>query len=165
MSSEDVIRTIDVRTPEMKARDEFVLGLHQVAQFYSDNPNMPLPAPYYRRFDVEVPNKESLNDAVMAMRPCKKRDRGFDFIWTRKFGGITVTMSIYKSKVCERVKTGKQILIPATPASPGEPERYEDETVWKCDQIPENGDDDAAPIDEKLASDLNEIAAGDHPAG
>jgi hypothetical protein len=141
---DEMQRYLDERTPEQISHDEFVLGLRQLAQFYSDNPDFPVPAQWYRNFSIEVSKKDSLASLVKQMAPAKKKSTEYDFEWQRDFGNVQLRLSIYKSKVCRQIKTGNKTWVPEEPPKEARPGYWKEEVKWECDGVP-NGDNDETP--------------------
>ena len=123
-------------------QEKFATSLRELADFYDAHPNFPVAPQWYLNFEVEAFNTEDLNALVMEMRPCKKKSTGYNFEWKRMFGIISLKLSIYKSKVCKKVKTGKKTWIPETPPKEAVPGFYREEEKWECDDVPGNGDDE-----------------------
>jgi hypothetical protein len=126
--------------PEPSPQDKLIDSLEQLITFYKDNPEFPIPPEWYLHFNIEVAKSEDLAPVVKMLAPCKKRSSSYDFQWSRKFGIWDIRVSVYKSKVCQKVKTGKKKWIAEKPPTEAVPGFWQEEEVWECDGIP-NGDD------------------------
>ena len=100
-------------------RQAFIDGLHQIADFLAEHPEVPLPylggdiragiprhcLPIYL---VSGPQREDLAVIAKAMGSASKvvDPDGDRFYVTRRFGAITLAASASRDEVCERVVVG-----------------------------------------------------------
>lgn len=121
----------------------YIDGLRGLADFYETHPN--LPAPVCTTEAVILPNsKQELAALARAAGSLEKTEYcdGY-FLLKKDFGPIVFRLLVEKSKTCERVKVGEDI-IPAEPEHvvpehtvpeaviPAKPERVIEKFEWKC---------------------------------
>lgn len=101
-------------------RQDFIDGLHQIADFLAEHPEVPLPymgpSPGAKVWGSSMPiylvsdkgQRETLAEIARAMGSVEKHvDDGLGrFYVVRHFAGIALVASAERSEVCERVVTG-----------------------------------------------------------
>lgn len=99
------------------ARQAYIDGLHQIAEFLAEHPEVPLPHLSSYVGDTYGPvltiwllreARESMADVARAMGKAEKwaDDRTGEFKIYRQFAGIKLIASAHRAEVCERVVTG-----------------------------------------------------------
>jgi hypothetical protein len=104
--------------------NEFVNSLHQLANLYEANPDLPLP--YLDQLNAYV-EAAALPSIARSLGSCEKKVADSYFYLQKKLGGITLSFNVNREDVCERIVTGKRH-IPARVT-----EAYDEEIVeWHC---------------------------------
>ena len=106
-------------------RKAFCDGLVDLAEFYRNNPNIPLP--YFTGFSIGADSKQAFAKIVRALGTCKKSFNDYAVNAVKEVGPFSIYVSTTRENICEKVVTGKRI-VPAYFA----PEREEDIIEWKC---------------------------------
>lgn len=128
-----VERTKKERRKDME-RDEFVIGLRQLADLFESNPALQRPhSEYY--VCVSAHSVEELATAARALGSAEKRaDEHFFNVW-RKFGPIRLVYYIARSNVCAATVVGKKTVKRVKEITPAVTEIVEEEVDvvrWDC---------------------------------
>ncbi len=111
---------------EQKRHRDFVKGLREMADWYEQHPETPIPAA--PSFMIMVNDGVSFRKAVQAARSGKKTEFGNYIGFSKMFGGVGWTIAISRSVICERIQVGER----EVPAEPAKPARTEPIYEWKC---------------------------------
>lgn len=106
---------------DIDARQAYIDGLHQIADFLAEHPEVPLPlmgdyvsGEYLPTFAIytqhlgrgdERDQRTALADVARAMGKAEKSTR-YEFAIWRKFAGIVLAAYAKRDEVCDRVVTG-----------------------------------------------------------
>lgn len=126
----------------MTDRDNFILGLRQLADFLGTHPECPIPWSTTLYKTVEG---SEVRKVARALRSFKKEYQGNDFHMTKKFGSIELSYYTNRENVCRKVTIGTrevpEMIIAAKPeqfipASEEQiiPAHTEEITRWVCSE-------------------------------
>lgn len=117
-------------TEELKS-NPFVESLRELADFYEQNPTLPIPTRQtINLFDITV---EQIKDFITLSKKTVKKSWIESFFYaTIPFGShINLDLNIARNKVCEKIIT-KRKTIKQIPISYEEKEIEEEIIEWKC---------------------------------
>ena len=110
---------------------EYAAGLRQIADWYAQHPEIPLPSPNLGIYTCN--GRETAATVSRALGHAQKRTDGIDeelFVLHRDFGAVNLAFYFYRADVCTRKVLGTErveaVLAPA----------YDREIVeWECEPL------------------------------
>ena len=111
-----------------EARDKFITGLRELADFLESHPGAPIPLHGYT-FNLFVETPQQMAEAARAIGSARKLRLDTWFAITRTFGSITYDVNIAREKVCVAKVVGERV-VPEQVI----PEHVEMETEWECSE-------------------------------
>jgi len=115
----------------------FINGLHDLADFLHNHPDLPLPYGDLSCWDHGAESIESASKIARALGTFEKKE-GVSYLYLNKeFGPIQLQYAFPRSAVCERVVVGtREVEREVTPTHDRVFEMVEEEIVeWKCPSL------------------------------
>jgi hypothetical protein len=112
----------------MNNREEFIKGLRDIADFFEDRPELPIPN-YGESFYIWEKSLVNARERAIQMAPAEKIYLESYFNLQRRFGPHKVVVSWARDAICERVQVGTKH-VPAYTVEAHEEPVYE----WDCGQ-------------------------------
>lgn len=114
---------------------EFADSLREVAAFFEQHEELPVPGGLVSIGWYEPSGKEQMTAIAKAFGTCKKKFEGEWFRLIKTFGVITLTATDLRSSVCERVQVGTKVIpeqiSPAVEARPEEVIPEHEEAIYE----------------------------------
>ena len=117
----------------MTAREQFIQGLLDAADFFAKNPDIDTPSSL--TINQWLSSRDEMAKYARVKGGWKKEYWDTNFALRREFsGGVVFDVNISRNEVCRQVVVGKKT-VAAEPAKliPASPEREIDVTEWVCD--------------------------------
>ena len=120
----------DMVTPnvlEKTKQQHFATNLRQLANFYRDNPEFPVPT--WQDFSVWPESVLEIKAHAITMRPAKRSETKEYLKFIKTFGNLKLMSILCKSSHCKRVEVGERTVL----AVEAIPEHVEKVYEWKCE--------------------------------
>ncbi|MFI5223675.1 MAG: hypothetical protein ACHQX3_05420 [Nitrospirales bacterium] len=130
---QEVDRAAALEVPKPTERELYVQGLRELADFYQNNPDVPIP--WLTHDNYAVDSKADAEAVARGLRTFEKDGNDSYLHLTKKFGNIVAKFVFTRTNVCVKKVVGVKTVPAAFIEAHTIPARTEEVVEWECSPL------------------------------